>query len=31
LDANERAGERLFLGFQYPVEIPGVSNLNFLR
>lgn len=31
LDANERAGEGLFLGFQYPVEIPGVSNLNFLR
>lgn len=31
LDANERAGEGIFLGFQYPVEIPGVSNLNFLR
>jgi Fe-S cluster assembly ATP-binding protein len=31
LDASERAGEGLFLGFQYPVEIPGVSNLNFLR
>lgn len=31
LDATERAGEGLFLGFQYPVEIPGVSNLNFLR
>ncbi len=31
LAANERAGEGLFLGFQYPVEIPGVSNLNFLR
>lgn len=31
LDAHERAGEGLFLGFQYPVEIPGVSNLNFLR
>ena len=30
-DAHERAGEGLFLGFQYPVEIPGVSNLNFLR
>lgn len=31
LDPNERAGEGLFLGFQYPVEIPGVSNMNFLR
>ena len=31
LEAHERAGEGLFLGFQYPVEIPGVSNLNFLR
>lgn len=31
LKAHERAGEGLFLGFQYPVEIPGVSNLNFLR
>lgn len=31
LDTHERAGEGLFLGFQYPVEIPGVSNLNFLR
>lgn len=31
LDPNERAGEGLFLGFQYPVEIPGVSNLNFLK
>ncbi len=31
LDAHARAGEGLFLGFQYPVEIPGVSNLNFLR
>jgi len=31
LDPHERAGEGLFLGFQYPVEIPGVSNLNFLR
>ena len=31
LDANARAGEGLFLGFQHPVEIPGVSNLNFLR
>ncbi|MBL4801287.1 MAG: Fe-S cluster assembly ATPase SufC [Emcibacter sp.] len=31
MDPNERAGEGLFLGFQYPVEIPGVSNMNFLR
>ena len=31
LDPHERAGEGVFLGFQYPVEIPGVSNLNFLR
>jgi len=31
LEAHERAGEGLFLGFQYPVEIPGVSNMNFLR
>lgn len=31
LDANERAGEGVFLGFQYPVEIPGVSNMNFLK
>ena len=26
-----RSHEGLFLGFQYPVEIPGVSNMNFLR
>ncbi|WP_321395697.1 Fe-S cluster assembly ATPase SufC [Emcibacter sp.] len=31
LDAHERAGEGMFLGFQYPVEIPGVSNMNFLK
>lgn len=31
LEAFERAGEGLFLGFQYPVEIPGVSNMNFLK
>tara|TARA_R110002096_G_scaffold436105_1_gene668059 strand:+ start:61341 stop:62096 length:756 start_codon:yes stop_codon:yes gene_type:complete len=31
LEANERAGEGVFLGFQYPVEIPGVSNMNFLK
>ena len=27
----ERAAAGLFLGFQYPVEIPGVSNVQFLR
>ncbi len=31
LESHERAAEGIFLGFQYPVEIPGVSNLNFLR
>lgn len=31
MDPNERAGEGLFLAFQYPVEIPGVSMPNFLR
>jgi Fe-S cluster assembly ATP-binding protein len=31
LDADERAREGIFLGFQYPVEIPGVSNMSFLR
>jgi Fe-S cluster assembly ATP-binding protein len=31
LEADERAKEGLFLAFQYPVEIPGVSNINFLR
>ena len=31
LDAAERANEGVFLAFQYPVEIPGVSNINFLR
>ena len=28
---DERAKEGIFLAYQYPVEIPGVSNLNFLR
>ncbi|MGF1534075.1 MAG: Fe-S cluster assembly ATPase SufC [Bernardetiaceae bacterium] len=28
---EERAGEGIFLAFQYPVEIPGVSNTNFLK
>ncbi|MEM8892695.1 MAG: Fe-S cluster assembly ATPase SufC, partial [Bacteroidota bacterium] len=31
LEPEERAGEGLFLAFQYPVEIPGVSMTNFLR
>ena len=31
LDPEERARLGVFLGFQYPVEIPGVSNLEFLR
>lgn len=31
MPAEERAREGLFLGFQYPVEIPGVSIVNFMR
>ena len=31
LDPEERACEGLFLSFQYPVEIPGVSMVNFMR
>ena len=31
LEADERAGEGMFLAFQYPVEIPGVNNTYFLR
>lgn len=31
LDPEERAGEGVFLAFQYPVEIPGVSNKLFLN
>ena len=31
LEPENRAGEGLFLAFQYPVEIPGVSGMNFLR
>jgi Fe-S cluster assembly ATP-binding protein len=31
LPPHERAAAGLFLGFQYPVEIPGVSNVQFLR
>ncbi|MEI8194124.1 MAG: Fe-S cluster assembly ATPase SufC [Flavobacteriia bacterium] len=31
LPIEDRAREGLFLAFQYPVEIPGVSNVNFLK
>ncbi len=31
MEADERAREGVFLAFQYPVEIPGVSNMQFLR
>src|SRR6059036_3980419 len=31
MDPEERAREGIFLAFQYPVEIPGVSNTYFLR
>jgi Fe-S cluster assembly ATP-binding protein len=31
MSPEDRAREGLFLAFQYPVEIPGVSNINFLR
>src|SRR5271155_4215329 len=31
MEADERASEGLFLAFQYPVEIPGVNNMYFLR
>jgi Fe-S cluster assembly ATP-binding protein len=31
LSTEDRAREGMFLAFQYPVEIPGVSNVNFLR
>lgn len=31
LDVEERAREGIFLAFQYPVEIPGVSNMEFLK
>ena len=29
LDAHERAREGMFLAFQYPVEITGISNIHF--
>jgi Fe-S cluster assembly ATP-binding protein len=31
LEPDERAAKGLFLAFQYPLEIPGVSTMNFLR
>mgnify|MGYP001099246629 CR=1 FL=1 len=31
LDPEDRAGEGVFMAFQYPVEIPGVSNIFFLQ
>ena len=31
MEPEERAGEGVFLAFQYPVEIPGVSSMNFLK
>ncbi|MEN6618486.1 MAG: Fe-S cluster assembly ATPase SufC [Rikenellaceae bacterium] len=31
LSPEERARHGIFLGFQYPVEIPGVSNVNFMK
>ena len=31
LEPEDRARNGVFLGFQYPIEIPGVSNLEFLR
>ena len=31
MDPETRAREGLFLAFQYPIEIPGVSNVNFLK
>jgi Fe-S cluster assembly ATP-binding protein len=31
LDPSDRAKEGIFLGFQYPIEVPGVSNFTFLK
>ena len=31
LEPEERSQSGIFLGFQYPIEFPGVSNLEFLR
>lgn len=31
LEASDRAREGVFLGFQYPIEVPGVTNINFMH
>ena len=31
MDVDERSREGVFLDFQYPAEVPGVSNANFIR
>ena len=31
MEADERARAIMFLAFQYPVELPGVSGMSFLR
>ena len=31
MSPEQRAGEGLFLAFQYPVEIPGLSTINFIK
>jgi Fe-S cluster assembly ATP-binding protein len=30
-EVEERAAQGIFMAFQYPIEIPGVGNMNFLR
>src|ERR1700704_6954030 len=31
LEPDERAKEGVFMAFQYPIEVPGVSNISFLQ
>ncbi len=31
LEPSDRAREGIFLGFQYPVEVPGVTNIDFMH
>jgi len=31
MESDERAAKGIFLAFQYPIEIPGVATMNFLR
>src|SRR6516162_41372 len=31
MSPEDRAGEGLFLAFQYPVEIPGLTSMNFIK